>query len=110
MARKQQERSPLELLLQQHLDELGVEYEPEYRFHPTRKWRVDFALVGPRIAIEVEGAIWTAGRHTRGSGFIKDIDKYNALALAGWRLLRFHAKQINSMEAKDTIRSVVCQN
>lgn len=61
---------------------------PEYRFHPTRKWRLDYAWPDRRLALEVEGGIWMRGRHTRGSGFRKDMEKYNTLAIAGWRLLR----------------------
>jgi very-short-patch-repair endonuclease len=61
---------------------------PEYRFHATRRWRLDYAFVAERVAVEVEGGVWTSGRHTRGSGFLRDIEKYNQLAAAGWRLLR----------------------
>lgn len=63
--------------------------EPEYRFHPERKWRFDFAYPQRKIAIECEGAVWTRGRHTRGSGFIADCHKYNSAALLGWIVLRY---------------------
>lgn len=61
---------------------------PEFRFHPTRKWRVDYAFEPQRLALEVEGGVWTRGRHTRGSGFLRDVEKYNELAARGWRLIR----------------------
>lgn len=60
----------------------------EYRFHPTRKWRFDFAWVEQRVALEVEGSVWARGRHTRGKGFLGDIEKYNEAVLEGWTLLR----------------------
>ena len=61
----------------------------EYRFHPVRRWRFDWAFVSPnKIGLEVEGGIWTGGRHVRGAGFLKDIEKYNAAAVLGWRVLR----------------------
>ena len=60
----------------------------EYTFHETRKWRFDWAWPDNRVALEVEGGIWTGGRHSRGAGMLKDIEKYNAAALAGWRVLR----------------------
>lgn len=53
-----------------------------------RRWRVDYAWLEEKLVVEVEGAVWTQGRHTRGSGYLKDIEKYNELALRGWRLIR----------------------
>lgn len=67
----------------------------EYRFHPTRKWRIDWAFPSVRLAIEIEGAIWTAGRHIRPSGFIKDMEKYNMLSEMGWVLLRYQPGKID---------------
>lgn len=60
----------------------------EFRFHLTRKWRFDFAWPDQKVALEVEGGVWTGGRHTRGSGFIKDMEKYNEAAGLGWRVFR----------------------
>lgn len=60
----------------------------EHRFDPKRKWRFDLAWPQWKIAIEVDGAIWSQGRHTRGSGFLKDQEKLNAATLQGWRVLR----------------------
>lgn len=84
-----------ELLRQMKSVKLPVP-EREFRFHPVRKWRVDFAYPIHNIAIEVEGATWTNGRHTRGSGFEKDCEKYNELALAGYLLLRVTGGMIKS--------------
>lgn len=67
----------------------------EYRFHPKRKWLFDFAFPMHNLAIEVEGGIWTGGRHTRGKGFEADCEKYLEAALLGWTVLRLTAKQIN---------------
>lgn len=71
----------------------------EYRFHDTRKWRFDFAWPDLKIAVECEGGAWSGGRHTRGAGFIGDCEKYNAAALAGWRVFRFTGDMINSRKA-----------
>jgi hypothetical protein len=60
----------------------------EHRFHPTRRWRFDFAWPLISVALEVEGAVWVGGRHTRGSGFLGDMTKYNTATLMGWRVLR----------------------
>lgn len=48
------------------------------------------------LAIEIEGGIYSFGRHTRGSGFSKDMEKYNSLALHGISLLRYTPKQIKN--------------
>jgi len=74
-------------------------FEREYRFHPTRKWRFDYCYVQHKIALEVEGGVWTKGRHTRGAGFIKDMEKYNEATLLGWQVYRCTPQQIESGEA-----------
>ena len=68
--------------------EVGVEPVKEYQFHPERKWRFDYAFVEAKIALEVEGGVHTGGRHVRPKGFLNDMEKYNAAATMGWRLLR----------------------
>ena len=68
--------------------ELAVECVKEYKFHPVRKWRFDYALPAYKIALEVEGGVWTQGRHTRPKGFLGDVEKYNTAALLGWRVFR----------------------
>ena len=71
----------------------------EYRFAPPRRWRLDFAWPEEKLALEVEGGVWTGGRHTRGSGFIKDMEKYNALTMMRWYLFRVTPTQIKNGEA-----------
>jgi hypothetical protein len=39
------------------------------------------------VALEVEGGIWTEGRHTRGAGALADLEKYSEAAIAGWRII-----------------------
>lgn len=68
----------------------------EHQFEPTRKWRFDFAFIGNRVAVEVEGGAWSRGRHTRGGGFIGDMDKYNRAAALGWRIIRCTPEQMAS--------------
>lgn len=60
---------------------------PEYQFHPTRRWRFDYSWPMRMVALEVEGGIWTNGRHTRGSGAVADLEKYSEAAIAGWRVI-----------------------
>ncbi len=74
---------------------------PEYTFHPTRKWRFDWAWIGgEKLALEQEGGIWVSkhnpsvGRHTRGAGFENDLVKYAEAAILGWTVLRATPEQI----------------
>jgi hypothetical protein len=60
----------------------------EFLFAPPRKWRFDWAWVKELVALEVEGGVWVKGRHTRGVGFLGDVNKYNEAALLGWTVLR----------------------
>ena len=66
----------------------GPALEAEFRFHPKRRWRADFAHLESRTLIEVEGGIWISGRHNRATGFIADLEKYLEATLAGWTVIR----------------------
>ena len=66
-----------------------VEPEREYRFHPTRRWRFDFAWPELKVAVEIDGGTWMGGRHSRGGGQAKSHDKQNAAVCRGWKVLRF---------------------
>ncbi|QKQ48506.1 hypothetical protein [Achromobacter denitrificans] len=84
-----------------------LEARREYRFAPPRMWRFDFAWPEQRFAVEIEGGVWTNGRHTRGSGFVADTEKYNAAALAGWRVLRFTEKSVRDGSAVELVAQVL---
>ena len=70
----------------------------EYEFHPTRKWRFDFAWIRQMIALEVEGGTFIAGRHSRGEGMRADMEKYNAAATLGWRVLRVMPENLSMLD------------
>jgi very-short-patch-repair endonuclease len=71
----------------------------EYVFHPTRKWRFDFAWPPVRLAVEVEGGIFAGGAHTRGAHFRSDCEKHNAACELGWRTLRYTDREIRNGSA-----------
>ncbi|MDP1316039.1 DUF559 domain-containing protein [Acinetobacter lwoffii] len=89
------------------LKTLKIEFEQEFEFHPKRKWRADFHLVGKKILVEVEGAIWSGGRHTRGKGYIGDMEKYNAATMMGFQVIRFSTDQVKSGHAIQQIEKMV---
>ena len=84
-------------------------FEREYRFHPVRRWRFDFAYPEIKLAVEVEGATWAQGRHTRGSGFEADCEKYNTAALMGWRVLRFPSTWVDDGHALDWVEQAILE-
>jgi very-short-patch-repair endonuclease len=117
-------KSPAETLLAVQLEQAGIPFEREYRFHPERKWRADFKVVGGWMVqnshgeivqleddaclIEVDGGSWLPkGRHTTGSGFEKDAEKLNAAAELGYRVLRYTPRMIESGEALEQIRRIL---
>jgi very-short-patch-repair endonuclease len=67
----------------------------EYRFHPTRRWRFDYAVPTKKLAIELEGGEFVGGRHLRPVGFTNDCIKYNAAAGLGWRVFRLTTKMLD---------------
>ena len=79
----------------------------EYRFDPQRRWRFDFAWPDRMLAVEIEGGTWSAGRHTRGSGYEADLEKYNAAALSGWTVLRFSGGQVHDGRAVKLIEAAL---
>lgn len=95
--------------------------EREYRFHPERKWRFDYAFPALRLAVEVEGGFFARkgskkcpacgllppGRHSTGAGQRADLEKYNAATVLGWRLIRVMPDQLKSGEALTTIEAAI---
>jgi len=81
--------------------------ELEYKFHPTRKWRFDYAWPDKKIAVEIEGGVWTRGRHTRGSGFVEDMEKYNMAGKLGWRIFRFVPSELRNGIAQEFMKGVL---
>lgn len=91
-------------ILQSHKIEIP---EHEFKFHAKRRWRFDYCWVSKKIALEVEGGIWINGRHNRGSGFIKDMEKYNNAALLGYRIIKCTPTSLVSIENIELIKNIL---
>ena len=91
-------REALELALYQQLRALGltVGLQRQWKFHPKRAWRMDFAYPSPDylLAIEVDGGTWTNGAHARGDGIERDCEKLASAVILGWRVLRATTNQV----------------
>ncbi len=94
------------LLIQLQLSGLP-DPQREFLFHPRRKWRFDLAWPDLLIAVEIEGGIWTGGRHVRGEGYEADCEKYNEAQLAGWMVLRFTPGMIKKGKAGGVIETAI---
>jgi hypothetical protein len=91
-----------------HLAAVGLPLpEYEFAFHATRDWRFDYAWPAQMVALEVDGGIWTGGRHTRGAGWLKDTEKLNTAASMGWRLLRTTPDGLHSADTLAAIRATL---
>lgn len=87
------------ILLEKHMAEIGLEFDKEFRFHPQRLWRADYRVTnrlhnGQMMLIEIEGGIFARGRHVRGAGYQKDLDKYNHAVKLGYGVLRFSTHDV----------------
>ena len=87
--------------------DLRVTCVRELKFHPVRRWRFDYAIPEHKIAVEVEGGVWTQGRHTRPRGFLGDMDKYNTATALGWRVLRVTPDTLTTGATLDLIRRTI---
>lgn len=86
---------------------MGIEFVAEHRFHPTRRWRFDYAIPSLMLAIEVEGGGWTGGRHTRGKGFANDLEKYDEAMRLGWNVYRCSPEMVRKGRAIQTILALI---
>jgi len=62
----------------------------EFRFAaPDRKWRFDFCWPDFLLALEIEGGVFASyAGHRNMKKYLLDMEKYNAAALHGYRLIR----------------------
>lgn len=74
--------------------------EREVRFLAARKWKFDRAWLAWRVACEYEGGIFDdISGHKSATGLLRDMQKYNEAALAGWLLIRVNAQSVATGQA-----------
>lgn len=76
---------------------------PEFRFDPERKWRFDFAWM-PNLALEVQGGLFSAGAHVRGAALLREYEKLNAAAVAGYRVIFVTPEDLCTQDTAQLIR------
>lgn len=85
----------------------GGDWWAEWYFHPTRKWRFDYAYPELKIAIEIDGGLFTGGRHSGGVGQYKDMEKCNMATIMGWSVLHYIPDEKFSMIAREQIARLI---
>jgi len=74
----------------------------EYKCVPGRRFRFDFAFPAYMLAIEVNGGIYSGGRHTRGAALEDEYEKLNLAQANGWHVLIFGPNAVqNGNAARD---------
>ena len=77
----------------------------EVEFHPTRKWRFDFANWDKKVAIEVDGLVASGrGGHQTMKGYHNDRVKDAEAMCLGWKVLRVDPKMMRNGQAYVYIR------
>lgn len=82
----------------------------EHVFHPERKWRFDLAWPAHKLALEVQGGIWTRGRHNRGAALLREWEKLNEAAALGWRLIYCQPLDLCRTSTVNLIKRCLNQN
>ena len=70
--------------------------EAEWKFHPVRRWRFDYAVPEIKLAVEYHGHAGFVGKggssgHSSIKGLTNDCEKMNQAIAQGWRVLAFTA-------------------
>lgn len=92
--------------------------EHEYQFAPPRKWRFDYAWVvnyegipqkieRVKLALEIQGGLFTGGRHSRGPALLKEHEKLNTAVILGWRVLFCVPKDLETGKAFEWVKKAL---
>jgi len=79
---------------------------PEYLFALSlgRQWRFDWAWPAHHVALEIDGGLFSGGRHARGAGILGDMQKLNEAAVLGWCVLRCVPATLTHTATLDLLR------
>lgn len=105
--REERERLVLAVLQQLECRSLASLFVREYRFHTDRRWRFDLYAHSARLAVELHGGIFSAGRHVRPKGFQDDRAKVNAATELGIAVLEYWPQAIADGSAAAQIERYV---
>lgn len=95
--------------LNMHMDYLaenGMKVMREYRFHPTRRWRFDYAFPDYKVAVEFDG-LFGGKAHTSVRMVAKDSEKMNQAALLGWIVVRVNSQSLRDQSGYRDIEQAI---
>jgi hypothetical protein len=58
----------------------------------SKRYRLDFAHPDSRTGVEIQGGVYSRGRHVTGSGYERDCRKYNLAYTSGWTIFLLTAQ------------------
>ena len=97
--------------LLQQLALVKIKVQPEFYFAKPRKFRSDWKVQGLPVLIEYDGGIFMKGKggHSSVKGILRDIEKMNMAAIAGYLVIRVTPKHVVSGEGLQWIELAIEQ-
>lgn len=88
-----------------------IDLHSEYRFAPPRRFRFDFAHLPSKIAIELQGGIFSPNtRHINGAALLKEHEKLNLAASLGWRIFYISIKTVDDIAIYEQIAQAIANS
>lgn len=111
MTRRKDAKADLEEYLTYAAPSLGLPWVlvPEYKFHPKRKFRLDWAWPEGKVGIEFDGVMMRTVGHNSLAGILRDSEKSNLAQAMGWRVFRANAKNVGDESFFALIDSVLIE-
>jgi len=90
--------SKLELEFENLWDQLfpDIDLEVEKKLIPDRRFRFDYVNFESKVAVEINGQIWSKGGHSSGGGLNRDYEKLNLAQSLGYIVFQLSAEMITS--------------
>ena len=80
------------------------------RLIPARRFEADICCRGARMVFEVDGGLWTKGRHSRPAGIKADHERDLAFLENGWVTLRIDPASADDAWATRAVNIAVCRS
>jgi len=91
------------------LSTAGIPFEQQVKgLIPGRQFVMDFYFEDAHLIVEINGGTWMAkSGHNTARGIQRDYEKANAAQLLGYTYLQYTKRELDNLEALDTVRRLV---